>query len=173
MKACSGGGGGGGGDWLWVCKGGEWWVVKAVALDGEKDKTKKTACGLRLFCIKRKTVVEIILSFKLVVSKTKKTACGLRLFCIKRKTVVEIILSFKLVVRDIPGAYTQAFSFDNEEALEAESDSELEEITEGLLLCFCCGRVGHKQEAYCFRVQPEENTSSPESPPMQSEKKTP
>ncbi|XP_023887142.1 uncharacterized protein LOC111999250 [Quercus suber] len=45
---------------------------------------------------------------------------------------------------------------------------------EGLsTLCFWCGRVGHKQEACCFRVQPEENTSSPEPPPMQSEKKTP
>nr|POE75024.1 hypothetical protein CFP56_15812 [Quercus suber] len=189
------------------------------------------------------------------------------------------------LIRDIPGAYTQAFSFDNEEALEAESDSELEEITEGLVEvkltketknrtrapwakalivkvfgrtigynyltfkinamwkptarmdCVDLGkdfflikfydngdydkvlhggpwfivehflaikpwepyfralessfssvavwvrfpklpiefydRVGHKQEAYCFRVQPEENTSSPESPPMQSEKKTP
>ena len=45
---------------------------------------------------------------------------------------------------------------------------------EGLsALCFCCGRVRHKQEACGYRVQPEENTSSPKPPPMQSKKKTP
>ena len=45
---------------------------------------------------------------------------------------------------------------------------------EGLsALCFCCGRVGHKQEVCGYHVQPEKNTSSPKSPSMQSEKKTP
>lgn len=37
------------------------------------------------------------------------------------------------LIGDIPGAYAQAFSFENEEVLDAESDSELEEIIEGLV----------------------------------------
>lgn len=43
---------------------------------------------------------------------------------------------------------------------------------EGLsTLCFCCGRIGHKQESYCYRVQPKKKNEEAEPDPVQSGKK--
>ena len=37
--------------------------------------------------------------------------------------------------------------------------------------CFCCGRIGHKQESYCYHVQPKKKNEEAEPDPVQLGKK--